>query len=124
MSLLTNEDIITFKKDGVILVKNILSKEWQTKMAKAIEETVTNKSLTGKFISGKDNGGFAGDIDLWYRNDAFYDFMLHSPCAKYAQLVLNSEVVRHFYDQTFIKPSRCNLDTPWHQYITFWPVHL
>ena len=124
MSLLTNEDIITFKKDGVILVKNILSKEWQTKMAKAIEETVTNKSLTGKFISGKDNGGFAGDIDLWYRNDAFYDFMLHSPCAKYAQLVLNSEVVRHFYDQTFIKPAGCHLATPWHHDITFWPVDL
>ena len=49
---------------------------------------------------------------------------MNSPCSEYAEQVLNSQVVRHFYDQTFIKPAGCHLATPWHHDITFWPVDL
>jgi ectoine hydroxylase-related dioxygenase (phytanoyl-CoA dioxygenase family) len=63
-------------------------------------------------------------FDLWYKQDVFYDFFLNSPCSVYAEQVLNSQVVRHFYDQTFVKPAGCHLATPWHHDITFWPVDL
>ncbi len=35
-----------------------------------------------------------------------------------------SNVVRHFYDQLFVKPAGCHVPTPWHHDITFWPVDI
>lgn len=124
MQKLSEDQLNSYKKDGVIFVKNAISDLWLDKLADGIEESIIHKSLTGKIISGKDNGGFSGDIDLWYKQDVFYDFFLNSPCSVYAEQVLNSQVVRHFYDQTFIKPAGCHLATPWHHDITFWPVDL
>ena len=124
MNKLSEDQLNSYKKDGVIFVKNAISDLWLDKLANGIEESIKHKSLTGKIISGKDNGGFSGDIDLWYKQDVFYDFFLNSPCSEYAEQVLNSQVVRHFYDQTFVKPAGCHLATPWHHDITFWPVDL
>ena len=124
MNKLSEDQLNSYKKDGVIFVKNAISDLWLNKLADGIEESIKYKSLTGKIISGKDNGGFSGDIDLWYKQDVFYDFFLNSPCSEYAEKVLNSQVVRHFYDQTFVKPAGCHLATPWHHDITFWPVDL
>ena len=124
MNKLSEDQLNSYKKDGVIFVKNAISDLWLDKLADGIEESIKHKSLTGKIISGKDNGGFSGDIDLWYKQDIFYDFFLNSPCSEYAEQVLNSQIVRHFYDQTFIKPAGCHLATPWHHDITFWPVNL
>ena len=124
MNKLSKDQLNSYKKDGVIFVKNAISDLWLNKLADGIEESIKHKSLTGKIISGKDNGGFSGDIDLWYKQDVFYDFFLNSPCSEFAEQVLNSQVVRHFYDQTFVKPAGCHLATPWHHDITFWPVDL
>ena len=124
MNKLSEDQLNSYKKDGVIFVKNAISDLWLDKLADGIEESIKHKSLTGKIISGKDNGGFSGDIDLWYKQDVFYNFFLNSPCSEYAEQVLNSQVVRHFYDQTFVKPAGCHLATPWHHDITFWPVNL
>lgn len=124
MSLLSEGQIKDYKRDGVILVKNLIDSRWQRKIAGAIEEVSKNKSVISKFISGKNNGDFFGDIDMWFKNDDFFEFMLHSPCASYAKEILGSKKVRHFYDQIFVKPAGCHLPTPWHHDITFWPVHL
>ena len=124
MNKLSEDQLNSYKRDGVIFVKNAISNLWLDKLADGIEESIKHKSVTGKIISGKDNGGFSGDIDLWYKQDVFYNFFLNSPCSEYAEQVLNSQVVRHFYDQTFVKPAGCHLATPWHHDITFWPVDL
>lgn len=94
-------------------------------MANAIDDAVANPGMLGKLVSikaEKKNENFSGDLFLWKTNDAFYDFVYHSPASLIAQQVLKSKVVRHFYDQTFVKPAGCHVPTPWHHDVTFWPV--
>jgi ectoine hydroxylase-related dioxygenase (phytanoyl-CoA dioxygenase family) len=77
----------------------------------------------GRAVSIEDKQ-FSGDLFLWKVNDEFCDFVYDSPASIIAQQVLRSTVVRHFYDQTFVKPAGCHVPTPWHHDITFWPVEL
>jgi ectoine hydroxylase-related dioxygenase (phytanoyl-CoA dioxygenase family) len=105
----------------VICVRGLFSGEWIERMSRAIDRVVENPSMLGSAISMKDQD-FSGDLFLWKTDDDFRDFVFESPASRIAQQILGSKVVRHFYDQLFVKPAGCHVPTPWHHDVTFWPV--
>ncbi len=118
---LTEDEIETYRRDGVVCARGLFSDEWIDRMAAAVDRAVASPTLLGQAVSMKDEN-FSGDLFLWKVEKDFYDFVYHSPASLIAQQVLESNVVRHFYDQIFVKPAGCQVPTPWHQDITFWPV--
>lgn len=122
---LTPQELEDYENDGVVCLRGMFPTPWIERMANAIDDAVANPGMLGKLVSikaEKKNENFSGDLFLWKTNDAFYDFVYHSPASLIAQQVLKSKVVRHFYDQTFVKPAGCHVPTPWHHDVTFWPV--
>ena len=121
--LLTHEELEAYERDGVICARGLFPEKWIERMAAAVDRVVEEPTLMGNVVSIKDRS-FSGDLFLWKTNDEFRDFVYDSPASRIAQQVLGSKVVRHFYDQLFVKPPGCHVPTPWHHDITFWPVDL
>ena len=118
---LTPKELAAYERDGVACVRGILSDRWIERMSTAVDRAVANPTMMGNVVSIKD-ADFSGDLFLWKIDDDFRDFVFESPAARIAQQVLGSNVVRHFYDQLFVKPAGCHVPTPWHHDVTFWPV--
>ena len=120
---LSEEELADYRRDGVVCARGLFPDHWIERMAAAIDRAVASPTLLGNVVSMKDEG-FSGDLFLWKFDDDFRDFVFESPAAWIASQVLGSRVVRHFYDQLFVKPAGCHVPTPWHHDITFWPVDL
>ncbi len=118
---LTPEELEAYQRDGVICARGLFSDPWIERMSAAVDRAVANPTLLGSVVSMKD-AHFSGDLFLWKVDDDFRDFVYQSPASRIAQQVLGSEVVRHFYDQLFVKPAGCQVPTPWHHDVTFWPI--
>ncbi len=120
---LTEDEIEAYQRDGVVCVRGIFPEAWIQRMAAAVDRVVEQPSLLGRAVSIKDEA-FSGDLFLWKVDDDFRDFVYASPASLIAAQLLRSKVVRHFYDQLFVKPAGCHVPTPWHHDVTFWPVDL
>ena len=120
---LSEEELADYRRDGVVCARGLFPDHWIERMAAAIDRAVASPTLLGNVVSMMDEG-FSGDLFLWKFDDDFRDFVFESPAAWIASQVLGSRVVRHFYDQLFVKPAGCHVPTPWHHDITFWPVDL
>ena len=118
---LTAAELEAYRRDGVVCARGLFPSAWIDKMAAAIDRVVENPTVMGNVVSMKDQN-FSGDLFLWKTDDAFRDFVYDSPASRIASQVLGSNVVRHFYDQLFVKPAGCHVPTPWHHDVTFWPV--
>ena len=118
---LTEEEIETFRRDGVVMVKGLLQDNWLALLEVGLEEARSSASLIGKGMSAN-SPGYEMDAYLWKRVDAIRDLIYYSPCARWAQQLMGSEEVRFFYDQMFVKEPGTDTPTPWHHDLTFWPL--
>ncbi|MFP8879081.1 MAG: phytanoyl-CoA dioxygenase family protein [Myxococcota bacterium] len=118
---LTPDELSAYETDGVFCARGLFSDAWIDRMANAVDRIVANPTLFGNVVSMRDQN-FSGDLFVWKVDDDFRDWVYESPAARIAQQVLGSERICHFYDQLFVKPAGCQVPTPWHQDITFWPV--
>lgn len=119
--MLTEDEVETFHRDGVVMVKGLLESNWLSLMETGLEEARHAASLMGKAMSAKTKG-YEMDAYLWKRNDALRDLIYYSPFARWAQQIMGSEEVRFFYDQMFVKEPGTDAPTPWHQDMSFWPL--
>ena len=119
--VLTADEIRQFQDDGVIMIKNAIAPNWMALIESGIEQARANSSLLGKFMSRKVEG-YQMDIFLWKRVDALRDLIYYGPFARWAQQLMQSQEVRFFYDQMFIKEPGTDAPTPWHQDLSFWPI--
>lgn len=118
---LSDAEIEEYDERGVIHARGLFGDDWIQRMAVAVDRICTTPTFLGKAVSKADDG-FAGDLFVWMFDDDFRDWIYDSPAAKIAQQLLRSREVWHFYDQLFVKPAGCQVPTPWHHDITFWPV--
>ena len=78
----------------------------------AIERIVAN-GATGFFLT---------NAQMWMNDESFRDFVMKSPAAETAGLLMGSKTVRIFKDQLFVKEPGSAVPTPWHHDITYWSV--
>lgn len=120
---LTDDELDSFHRDGVLLVKGLLTKQWLERGERAVDAMLRRATWVGWFLH-KSSGqqGFSHEVFLWKQNDDARDFALYSPLAHIAQQCMGSVTVRLFYDQMFCKAPGCQAPTPWHQDLSFWPL--
>ena len=114
--LLNQKDIYSFNLNGVVLLKNIISKYWIEKLKDGVKKNFEKPSKY-KCVYEKLNNKelFYDDYCNWKRIKEYKDFFFKSDIASVASQLMNSEKVNLFHEHVLIKESGAKKKTPWHQ---------
>jgi ectoine hydroxylase-related dioxygenase (phytanoyl-CoA dioxygenase family) len=115
---MTVEEIESYRRDGVVCLRQIYSPAWVSHLTGAIEDICAKPSPFG----GKPSQRFRQDPFTWMLSDAIRDFVLRAPTAHLMQQAFGSKKVNYFYDQIFVKRQLTPDPTGWHHDLTFWPI--
>lgn len=114
-SLITQEHIDTFQRDGVVLVKGLFNGYVDT-ICEGIEENLMHPGVhAAENLSDGDTGRFFDDYCNWTRINAFERVIRDSPAASVAADLMNSQSVQIFHDHVLVKEPGTSKPTPWHQ---------
>lgn len=121
---ITKEEIQAYHDDGATVLRQVVPKEWITRMRDAIQTILDQPGEAAiEYTPKGQSGRYYGDFFIWLRNEDFKAFMKDSPMVEIAAQVLGSAQVRFFYEQLLVKEPGTREETPWHQDLPYWPVH-
>ncbi|MFC6688165.1 phytanoyl-CoA dioxygenase family protein [Jhaorihella thermophila] len=113
--LITDADIDTFQRDGVVLVRGLLA-DYVELLRAGVE---ANMAAPGPYASENEKPGETGrffdDYCNWERIPQFAEVVRHSPAAEVAAGLMRSETVQMFHDHVLVKEPGTSMATPWHQ---------
>ena len=113
--LVTKEDIETYQRDGVVLIRGLFKDHVETLRA-GVER---NMSAPGEFAAENLKKGEAGrffdDYCNWTRIPEFEQVIRTSPAAAVAADLMGSDRVQIFHDHVLVKEPGTSKPTPWHQ---------
>ncbi|WP_313802686.1 phytanoyl-CoA dioxygenase family protein [Sphingobium sp.] len=130
---LTDEQIQTFQRDGVLCVRGVIDLDTCKRMEEACLRLADDPSehISRRWAGvarpprGHERIGMALSLDQ------FREYAFESPLPRLAGALMNTPTVRYFYDQMFIKihrgtgefdgTSTAQMATPWHQDLPYWP---
>ena len=120
----TEEEIETYWRDGVVHLPNIMGMEWIERMRTALDRILEDPGQYGNNINPDGSEGrFAFESFMWIYDDNFKDLAFDSPLAPIAAQVLRSKRVHHLFDFYFSKEPHTPQHTLWHQDQGGNPVH-
>lgn len=113
--LLTRDDIDSYQRDGVVLVKGLFADHVET-LRRGIE---ANMADPGPYASNNEKSGETGrffdDYCNWTRIPEFAEVVRTSPVAEVAADLMGSRSVQMFHDHVLVKEPGTSMATPWHQ---------
>ena len=113
--LLSQTDIDTYQRDGVIIVRGLFKDHVET-LRKGVER---NMDSPGPYASNNDKAGekglFFDDYCNWQRIPEFSEVIKASPAAEVAADLMRSDTVQLFHDHVLVKEPGTTMATPWHQ---------
>ena len=113
--LITPEDVQTFQRDGVVLVRGLFADHVET-LRNGIE---ANMAAPGPYASENRKAGETGlffdDYCNWERIPGFVDVVRNSPAAAVAGDLMRADSVQMFHDHVLVKEPGTSMATPWHQ---------
>lgn len=100
MDLVTDSEIATFRRDGVVCLRGVMPGDWLARMAVPLEAALRSRATANLSqmaddlaragatrlvdeqvaTSGTPRGRFLAGTDHWCEQPEFLDFALHSPC--------------------------------------------
>ncbi len=122
---ITQDEIATFERDGVICLRGLFDAEWIPLMRHAAEACLAAPTeLHAEVAAARDEGGrFFHDTFVWRHNEDCRRFVFESPAAAIAARVMGAKKVNIIFDQWLIKEPGTPTRTPWHHDLTYWPVN-
>ena len=101
----SDAEIETFRRDGVVLLRGILPTAWLDALAAPIDRVVSSgEAVDIGGIAGVDDApAFAGGVDHWRLDDTFRAFSVASPLAPIVARLLGSESVWLWEDSVLVK---------------------
>ena len=113
--LISEEDIKTFQKDGVVLVKGLLTNYIDTIRA-GIEKNLANPGpYAAENLNSGEKGRFFDDYCNWQTISEFREVIFSSQIGEIASLLMKSKKVQLFHEHVLIKEPGTTKPTPWHQ---------
>ena len=113
--LLTQDDIDTYQRDGVIIVRGLFADHVDALRA----GVANNMDSPGPYASNNDKAGETGrffdDYCNWERIPEFREVIEASPAAEVAADLMGSQTVQLFHDHVLVKEPGTSMATPWHQ---------
>ena len=114
------EQIETYRRDGVVVIRNMIDAEWVRTMQAAIAQVVATPNAFG--MLGPSHGAMTSVCHMWRRPGAFRDYVFNSPIAAVTGQVIGADTIRMYHDHLFVKPPNSPKIMPWHCDETAWPV--
>ena len=94
--------ISDFQENGVVCIRKLFDENWQKIVDKGIEKSFSNPSKHCDWVVGDNgNGVYFNDYMKWDKIAEFKKFVLQSPAAKIAGLLMQSQVCLTL---SFIRP--------------------
>lgn len=124
---ITADDIATFKRDGVVCLRQMFDRDWVDRMNAAVLRVMDTKHPLARprevtaALGGK-TGRYHINSFVWHWDQDFRDWALHSPNGEIAATLMQADEVRMFYDQVFVKEPNTAEMTDWHHDLPFWPM--
>ena len=100
----TEDEIETYWRDGVVHLPNIIGMAWVERMRMALDRVLDNPGPYGADVNpAGTEGRFTFESFMWVYDDDFKDLALNSPLAPIAAQALRSEKIHHIFDFYFTK---------------------
>ena len=113
--MITQTDVETYQRDGVVLVKGLFKDHVETLRA-GIERNMTDPGpYAAENLHKGEAGRFFDDYCNWTRIPEFRDVVETSPAAEVAAQLMGSKRVQMFHDHVLVKEPGTSKPTPWHQ---------
>lgn len=112
---ITQDDIDTYKRDGVVCLRKVFDRDWIDSL----------EPIARSVIIEKEDVGLLPTIPGRYmarRIPEYRRFVFESPLAEAAGRVMESREIRFFFDEFFAKPPQSDAQTLWHCDRMGWPV--
>ena len=114
--IINKKDIDNYQRDGVVLLKNAISKEWLDILAKGIKKNFKNPSKYKCVYEKKNNKElFYDDYCNWQRIKEYKKFFFNSNISFIASQLMKSTKVNIFHEHVLVKEPGAKKKTPWHQ---------
>ncbi|MEP1765436.1 MAG: phytanoyl-CoA dioxygenase family protein [Sulfitobacter sp.] len=114
-ALLTQQDIDTYQRDGVVLIRGLFADH----IAPLRAGIARNMAAPGPYASNNEKadetGRFFDDYCNWDRIPEFSEVIKTSPAADVAAELMRSQTVQLFHDHVLVKEPGTSMATPWHQ---------
>jgi ectoine hydroxylase-related dioxygenase (phytanoyl-CoA dioxygenase family) len=123
MMNISDQDIATYHRDGVVKLSGVFDHKWVDFLRAATEENMKNPgTMAEEYADSQKSTRFFGDQFLWTHNDDFKKFILESEAAQIAAELMGSNKINMFFDHLLVKEPGSVEPTPWHQDGPYWKV--
>lgn len=133
---ITDEEVATFWRDGVVCLRQVLPADWLARMAEPVEVSLTSAATTDLSAFGEDlarqtgatrlvdptiaarnvpRGHFLAGTDHWREQPEFVDFALDSPLPAIVARLLRSTHLWFYEDSVLVKEPGTQEKTSFHQ---------
>lgn len=113
--LVTQADIDTYARDGVVIIRGLFKDHVDT-IAAGIERNMAEPGpYAAENLKEGEGGRFFDDYCNWTRIPEFEQVVRESPAAAVAADLMQSETVQVFHDHVLVKEPGTSKPTPWHQ---------
>lgn len=112
---LTPSDIATFRNDGVVCLRGVLSSAWLDRLADGVEENLKSPGpMAVVYTDDGRTGRYFGDYCNWQRIPALRETAFSSPLAAIAGVLIGASRVQLFHEHVLVKEPGTAEVTPWH----------
>ncbi|MYG24916.1 MAG: phytanoyl-CoA dioxygenase family protein, partial [Boseongicola sp. SB0677_bin_26] len=100
----------TYARDGVVLLKNVLTENWLERLRSAVDEEVKKGERYFAYKNMRERAG------------TFRDYCLTSDIGQRVAEVAGANWASLMFDQLFVKEPGTRTQTGWHTDQPYWPV--
>jgi ectoine hydroxylase-related dioxygenase (phytanoyl-CoA dioxygenase family) len=114
-SIVTDADIATFARDGVVCLRGVLDAPWIEKLRRGVDEVLARPGPMA-WVNRRpgDTGKFAQEIYPWLHNADFRDFVFNAPLRPVVARLLAARRLCFLTDLMLVKEPHTPTPTPWH----------
>jgi len=103
MSLLTQQQIDEFSRNGVLVLRGVFN-DWIELLRTGVETNMREPGLFGReYLDQGQAGRFFGDYCNWNRIPEYRNYMFDSPIPEIAADLIQSDSVRIFHEHVLVK---------------------
>lgn len=114
-TLITDQMVEEYQRDGVVLVKGLWS-DWVDTLRAGVARNMAEPGPYGaENLKPGEGGRFFDDYCNWNRIPEFEDVIFNSDVADVAARLMRSDHVQLFHDHVLVKEPGTSKPTPWHQ---------
>ncbi|MGB0410831.1 MAG: phytanoyl-CoA dioxygenase family protein, partial [Pikeienuella sp.] len=114
-TLITQDHIDAFQRDGVVFIKGLFADHVDTIRAGIERNMAEPGPYAAENLKEGEGGRFFDDYCNWTRIPEFEEVIRTSPAAAVAADLMNSQRVQMFHDHVLVKEPGTSKPTPWHQ---------